>query len=346
MKVVGSLEYDKRVRIGVGQGQNSEVWRADEPQLGGQVAVKEIPQTKLGNTPADFFAEAQAMFCSEHPNVVPLRYACIAGTNVSLVMPYFSKGSLLDRISKQPLDLLEVRRVGQAILAGVGRIHSAGSIHFDLKPSNILFSDDDVPMVADFGQARKFNPATGVVTVPALYEDAMPPETLSLGVGTVQSDIFQIGLLLYRAANGEPFYKPQVPTVNLDDKILRGVFPSRKEFLPHVPKRMRTVIRKALQIDPADRFASAAEMSTALGRISIPLNWQTTPLGADGFEFRAERGDRPDLVFRLIAASGSYGIETYTDSTVGLRAREKTAWRSGLTKADAFKYLHDQFNAL
>ncbi len=257
--------------------------------------VKEIPKAKLGNTPAKFFAEAQSMFGSEHPNVVPLRYACLAGDNVSLVMPYFPKGSLLDRIAKQPLSLLEVRRVGQAILAGVERIHAAGAIHFDLKPSNVLFSDDDVPMVADFGQARKFNPSTGAVTVPALYEDAMPPETLSQGVGTVQSDIFQIGLLLYRTVNGEPFYKRQVPTVNIDDKILRGIFPNRKEFLPHVPKRMRTVIRKALQIDPSDRYSSAAEMSIALGRVPVPLNWETTPFGTDGLEFRAKRGDRPDL---------------------------------------------------
>lgn len=187
MKVLGSLEYDKQTRIGVGQGQNSEVWCAHEPQLGGQVAVKEIPQANLGNTAADFFAEAQTMFCAAHPNVVPLRYACIAGANVGLVMPYFSKGSLLDRIRQAPLRVSEVRRVGQEILAGVGRIHSAGSIHFDLKPSNVLFADDDVAMVADFGQARKFNPSTGAVQVPPLYDDAMPPETLRLGVGTIQS---------------------------------------------------------------------------------------------------------------------------------------------------------------
>jgi eukaryotic-like serine/threonine-protein kinase len=103
MKVVGTLAYEKRTRIGAGQGQNSEVWRADEPQLGGQVAVKEIPQANLGNTPADFFTEAQAMFCAEHPNVVPLRYACITGTNISLVMPFFSQGSLLDKIRQAPL---------------------------------------------------------------------------------------------------------------------------------------------------------------------------------------------------------------------------------------------------
>jgi eukaryotic-like serine/threonine-protein kinase len=346
MKVVGSLEYDKKTRIGQGQGQNSEVWKADEPQLGGIVAVKEIPQANLGNTAAKFFAEAQAMFSSEHRNVVPLRYACVAGNNVSLVMPYFQKGSLLDRIKTQPLPLLEVRRIGQGILAGLGRIHAGGSIHFDLKPSNVLFSDDDVPMVADFGQARRFNPSTGAVQVPDLYEDAMPPETLLQGVGTVQSDLFQMGLLLYRACNGEPLYKPQVPTVNLDDKILRGVFPNRKAFLPHVPKRLRTVIRKALQVDPVDRHGSAAEMSTALGRVPIDLDWHTTPFGSTGFEWRAKRRDQPDLVFRMVDSSTSYDVETYTESNAGLRAREKAAWRSGMARPDAFKYLEELFSAL
>lgn len=346
MKVVGSLEYEKKNRIGLGQGQNSEVWRADEPQLGGHVAVKEIPQAKLGNTPAGFFAEAQAMFEAAHPNVVPVRYACTAGNNVSLVMPFFKKGSLLDRIRTAPLSLIEVRRVGIGILAGLGCIHAAGSIHFDLKPSNVLFSDDDVPMVADFGQARKFNPATGAVAVPPLYEDAMPPETLQHGVGTVHSDIFQMGLLLYRACNGEPVYQPQIPKVNLDDKIARGVFPNRKEFLPHVPNRLRTIIRKALRIDPAQRYASAAEMSKALARVPIDLDWHASPLGSTGMEWRAKRGNQPDLIFRLVEDGATYDVETYTDSGVGLRKRETKLWKKGLSRPDAVEYLDDLFSAL
>lgn len=346
MKVMASLEYEKKYRIGIGQGQNSEVWRADEPQLGGQVAVKEIPQAKLGNTPAEFFAEAQAMFKAAHPNVVPVRYACSAGNNVSLVMPFFNEGSLLDRIRKKPLSLLEVRRVGIGILAGLGCIHAAGSIHFDVKPSNVLFTDDNVPMVADFGQARKFNPATGAVTVPDLYEDAMPPETLNNGVGTVHSDIFQMGLLLYRACNGEAEYQPQIPKVNLDDKILKGLFPNRKEFLPHVPKRMRTVIRKALRVDPSQRFANAAEMSKALARIPIDLDWQANPLGSTGIEWRAKRGSQPDLIFRMVEDGATYNVETYTDAGVGLRKRETKEWKKGLSRSDAFAYLDDIFSAL
>lgn len=342
---MGSLEYEKRTRIGVGQGQNSEVWCSDEPQLGGQVAVKEIPKAKLGNTPADFFTEAQAMFCSEHPNVVPLRYACDAGSHISLVMPYFPKGSLLDKIRLAPLQLSEVRRIGQEILAGVGRIHSAGSIHFDLKPSNVLFSDGDVAMVADFGQARKFNLSTGAVTAPPLYDDAMPPETLSLGSGTIQSDLFQVGLLLYRAANGEPFYKPQVPKVNIDDKILRGVFPDRKAFLPHVPRRLRSLIRKALKVDPAERFSSASEMSTALGRVPVDIDWESSPLGTNGLKWRAMRNDRPALIVNLIEDKQSHAVELYTESAAGLRARDKASWRTGLTRSDAFDHLELIFSA-
>jgi eukaryotic-like serine/threonine-protein kinase len=344
MKVVGTLEYDKAKRIGIGQGQNSQVWIADEPQLGGRVAVKEIPKQNLGNTPAAFFQEAQTMFGAEHPNVVPIRYACDSGATVSLVMPYYAKGSLLDRIKTEPLSLLELRRIGQGILSGLGRIHSSNSIHFDLKPSNILFSDDDTPMVADFGQARQFNPTTGAVQVPPLYDDAMPPESLTLGVGTVQSDIYQMGLLLYRAVNGEPFYKPQVPTVNIDDKIKRGMFPDRKAFLPHVPKRMRTLIRKALQIDPGDRFSTAAEMSRDLGRIPIDLNWAPTPIGTGGYEFRADRTGQPSLVFKLVEIGATCSVECYTEAASKLRARGKASWRSGMTKAEAVKHLQDLFS--
>jgi eukaryotic-like serine/threonine-protein kinase len=200
-------------------------------------------------------------------------------------------------------------------------------------------------MVADFGQARKFNPSTGAVKAPPLYDDAMPPETISLGVGTIQSDLFQVGLLLYRAANGEPFYKPQVPTVNIDDKILRGAFPNRSAFMPHVPKRLRTVIRKALKVKPSDRFSSASEMSTALGRVLVEVDWETSPLGTHGLEWKATRASRPTLIVKLIENNQNYDVEQYTESTAGARARDKDSWRKGLTRDDALDYLESIFSA-
>ena len=100
-------------RSGLVRGMNSEVFLADEPQLGGKVAVKEIPKGKLGNTFDEYFAEARAMFASAHPHVVPIQYACESADRICLVMPFFQNGSLADRIQGSPISPKEVIRVGQ-----------------------------------------------------------------------------------------------------------------------------------------------------------------------------------------------------------------------------------------
>jgi eukaryotic-like serine/threonine-protein kinase len=136
--------------------------------------------------------------------------------------------------------------------------------------------------VADFGQARSVD-AAGVVTAPKMYKLAFPPETLLTSKATIQADIYQTGLLLYRMVNGNPIYEAQIPVPSdWIDRISRGKFPNRELFMPHVPRRLRTVIRKALEIDPVDRYSSAADMADALGKVRIPLDWDVTSSPAGG----------------------------------------------------------------
>jgi serine/threonine protein kinase len=110
--------------------------------------------------------------------------------------------------------------------------------------------------------------AAGVAKRPGMYEEAFPPECYG-GTGTVHSDIYQVGLLLYRVVNGELFYGDQrgLPSLTLQTRICEGKFPDRKKFLPHVPNRMKAVIRKALAIDPIERYTSAPEFADDLGRV-------------------------------------------------------------------------------
>jgi len=142
MQVVASIEYQKIRQIGIGQGMNSEVFLASDPQLNGTIAVKEIPKANFGNSISSYFSEAQTMFAAAHPNIVPIQYACETTDRVCLAMPYFSQGSLSDRINVDPLSLLEIQRVAQGVLSGLARIHAAGFLHLDIKPSNVLLSEN------------------------------------------------------------------------------------------------------------------------------------------------------------------------------------------------------------
>src|SRR5207249_4149962 len=102
MLKVAKIEYDQGQQIGCGQGQNSTVFLATDPQLGGELAVKEIPKASFGNA-SGFWSEAQTMFGAAHDHVVAIQYACETPTHVCLAMPYYRRGSLTDRIQAGPL---------------------------------------------------------------------------------------------------------------------------------------------------------------------------------------------------------------------------------------------------
>ena len=235
MQVVAELRYQRLQQIGVGEGMNSEVYLSHDPQVGGQVAVKEIPKSRFGNVVSLYFQEAQAMFAVAHSNVVPVQYGCETTEHVVLAMPYFANGSLAKRIATGPLSLDTVLHVAQGILSGVARIHQLGFLHLDIKPANVLFSSTWAPLISDFGQSREMT--SGTANVSAMYFHAMPPETLNQLVATIQSDIYQVGLLLYRAVNGEPFYQKQVvgkTDQELMKEIAKGKFPDRENSC-HTP---------------------------------------------------------------------------------------------------------------
>jgi serine/threonine protein kinase len=346
--VVGEISYKQVKPIGVGQGMNSKVYLVDDPQLGGRFAAKEIEKSNFGN-PACYFDEALTMFQASHENVVPVQYAFQTSTVIALVMPYYSKGSLTDRICDRPLQLSEVLRVAQGVLAGLAHIHLKGYVHFDVKPSNILFSNTDKPMVADFGQSRAIS-ASGVVTTPGLYFSAQPPETIKTSAATKVADIYHTGLLLYRALNGDSFFISQIPgdEALLSQRILSGKFPDRSRFMPHVPSRMRTLIRKALRPDPAHRFQTATEMADALSKVSLVLDWSVEPLQQDGFRWRASRIGHADLVVELTSHSSTWAVETFTEKSADARrAKGKSEnWRGGLSLNEAHVHLTDVFERL
>ena len=125
----------------------------------------------------------------------------------------------------------------RGILSGLRQIHIAKVIHLDVKPTNILFADNDDILVADFGQARDLDPS-GVSRVGRMYCYGIPPEVVQTGHGSIESDVFQAGLTLYRAVNGHPFWAAEVSAcTDLRTGIINGTFPSRARFLPHVCDR-------------------------------------------------------------------------------------------------------------
>jgi serine/threonine protein kinase len=348
MKVEASISYTKIKLIGSGKGMNSKVFLVDDHQFGAYVAAKEIKKSDFPNAKA-YFEETQTMYAVGHANVVPVHYACQTEEMISIVMPHFDRGSLDTRVQDVPLRLNEALRVTQDVLAGVAHIHSRGYIHLDIKPSNILFSNKDKAMVADFGQSREIS-ATGLVTVPKLYNLAMPPETVATQIATSLSDVYHVGLLMYRCLNGEKFFNDQTPSnePELRAKIQKGKFPDRKKFMPHVPKRLRTLVRKALSVDPTKRFRTATEMADALAKVSIFLDWSVESIKLGELRWTAKRPEKSDLVVELTEDGTKWKVETFTESRgEPRRAKDRAAnWRMGLSRDDAYAHLESVFERL
>ena len=118
--------------------------------------------------------------------------------------------------------------------------------------------------------------------------------------------------------------------------------------MPHVPSRLRTLIRKALRVNPDDRFQTATEMADDLSRVDVALDWSVEPLLLGGFRWRAMRPGQCDLVVELKSAAGAWEVETFTENKGEPRRSKgkKENWRSGLSLDDAYAHLEDVFDRL
>jgi serine/threonine protein kinase len=334
----------------IGHGFFGTVYLADDPQLGGQVAVKEIPKIAFPAGAAEFFREAHAMFASESPNVVPIRYASDATDHVCLAMPYFKNGSLEAKIKDGPLPVADVIHIGQGLLDGLAQVHRVGGlIHYDVKPSNVLFSNHGDALIADFGQAKAIGTA-GLAPLPtAMYHTGRPPEAFSIADGSIGYDVYQAGLTLYRAVNGNPHWLEQIPSpTECEKEITKGRFPDRRHFMPHVPRALRTVLRKALNVDPVRRFATAEAFSRALNNVTVRLRWRVTLLPHDEIQWEATRDGRSSLVVTLTRNRfDSWDVKHYTQTATGRRKRgESDLWQLSLGRISAWQGLDSLFAQL
>lgn len=353
MQVVTSYEFEKVTRIDGGDGRNSMgVWLANDPQLGGQVAVKEIAKADFPD-PDSYFEEAKRMFASDHPNVVPIRLGSQSSDAIYLVMPYYNKGSLAVRVRSGPLPVQQVRKIGREILQGVGAIHAGQSVHLDIKPTNILFGRRGEALVADFGQSRTIRPG-GFAPLPnRLYMPHLPPECFAGGVAGVQADIYQVGLTLYRCLNGEEEFVRQLNEIgsvtDLQAATTNGDFPKRDAYLPHVSLSLRKVINRALHPDLSKRYQSAFEFSNGLAQVSLKHDWQTVTSADGEIEWRAARSRRPDLVATLVKDASSpsrWSVEWFTSRGPNRRRTMPNMRLEGVSRRKAIQHLRQSFQTL
>jgi serine/threonine-protein kinase len=259
----------------------AEVFRGRDERLARDVAIKVLAPDKASDPTIRrrFATEGRTAARLSHPNVVGVYDVGEDGGNPYLVMELVTGGTLADRIRTGPLGEDVVGRVGLDILAGLGAAHAAGIIHRDVKPGNVLMTENGTAKLADFGIAKAAEPIEGDdATTRAMVigtPNYLAPERAEGDPASVASDLWAVGVVLYEALAGvKPFQAPTPLAVVLAAR--NGDVVPLTERRPDVGLALVGAVQRALRPDPVDRFPSAAAMAAALeGR----LEWGA-PAGA------------------------------------------------------------------
>ncbi len=340
MIIAADLRFELLNQIGGTQGRNSVVYIAHDKQLDAQIVVKRVEQAKL-TSQAEFFAEAQRLYYSRHPNVVDVKYACQDADHVYLAMPYYERGSLHTLLEQRFLTVREIVKYGLDFLQGLHHVHVKDLVHLDVKPTNILVGGNNVAALADFGISKNLDPA-GLAQHGSLYGRHLPPEGLhSTHVGR-PADIYQAGLTLYRMCNGLKQFADQAPATfsGLEKVILAGTFPNRKAFLPHIPKRLRKLITGALELKPDDRQPTILDLMNQLAVVDQNLDCRYTPDSGAGIQVWEVPFDSYTRRVELVDAGGVLDVVT-TQKTIasGKVRRISAGCRQGMVRSEALKFV-------
>lgn len=249
----------------LGSGTMATVYLCRHRELAGAaVALKVLfPELARDETFCTRFRdELTASYAVSHPNVVRSYEYFRDGDFVGLTMEYVDGGDLSQLMEKGPIPITHCIELLTDIADGLSAVHAAGIIHRDLKAENILITSDGRAKIADFGIARSRSDLNSSDAVVGCI-DYVPPEYLEDGTIDFCSDVYAIGLLAYEMITGQlPFEgESLIETMNLR---LRGVYTEPKVLNRACPARLSDLVVRAMERDPARRFATAAEMKAEL----------------------------------------------------------------------------------
>jgi serine/threonine-protein kinase len=252
----------------IGIGGMAAVYKATDETLGRTVAIKVmLPQYSADATfAARFKQEAQAAANLQSPYIVNI-YDWghdAADDTYYIVMEYVRGTDLKSAIEQRgPINQRKVAEIGAQICSALSVAHGYDIIHRDIKPHNIMVQPDGNAKVMDFGIARAGNSnmtQTGSVLGSAYY---VSPEQAQGKPLTAATDIYSLGIVLYEAVTGRVPFEGEEPVAVALKQVNEPPLPPRK-INRNIDAALETIILKAMQKDPANRFATAEQMRLAL----------------------------------------------------------------------------------
>ena len=256
-----------RILTLLGEGGSGEVYRAWDPRLEREVALKILHQRSETDPERvkRFIAEARAASALNHPNIVTVFDAAVEGETPFIVSELIDGRPLAEEIRRGALPVKRAAHLATQIADGLSAAHDAGIVHSDLKPDNIMVTRIGRVKIVDFGlaRARGFRPPSAEPAGDAKAGDLQTETELGLRGGTVpymspeqargaatdfHSDQFSFGLTLYEMLTGRSAFRRETPAATLDAII--NDEPAMSALDPRTPLLLRWIIERCLAKDP------------------------------------------------------------------------------------------------
>jgi serine/threonine protein kinase len=272
--VIGKTVLHYRIISKLGAGGMGVVYKAEDLKLRRLVALKFLPEetTRDPEIKRRFLNEARAASALDHPNICSIYEINETGDGrVFLVMAYYPGLALNERIGQGPLPVAETLRIAMQIAAGLAKAHQKGIIHRDIKPGNILLSEDGLVKILDFGLAKLAGGSVltrdGMVLGTVAY---MSPEQTWGKAADRRTDIWSLGVVLYEMLAGRPPFAGEYP-----QSIIYGIqneTPAPMTSLrTGIPLPLEHILDKTLAKAAAERYQSLDDLLVDLRAVQKAL---------------------------------------------------------------------------
>jgi tetratricopeptide (TPR) repeat protein len=268
--MIGTLLANRYlIDVQLGEGGMGVVFKAHDTLLDRPVAIKSLSPHLLSHDGLKrLLHEAQAAARLTHPNIVAIYDIVDEGEARLIVMEYVQGQTLRSLI---PLPWQRAVDIAVDICRALAFAHGRGIVHRDIKPENIIVTPDGTAKLMDFGLARSEGRSrltqTGLIVGTVVY---MGPEQAVSGQADARTDLYSLGCVMYQMITGRPPFEADDPISVISMHV--NVPPVAPRFYtPEIPPALESIILRLLAKDPAQRYASAEELSTILNSALAPV---------------------------------------------------------------------------
>jgi serine/threonine protein kinase/tetratricopeptide (TPR) repeat protein len=332
----GSKVSHYRILEKLGAGGMGEVYLAEDMKLGRKVAIKILSEEYTTNKDRlhRFELEAAAASNLNHPNILTIHEVGADEGRHFIATEYIDGVTLRRKAAEAPLEIREILEIAIQIAGALEEAHSAGIVHRDIKPDNVMVRRNGYVKVLDFGLAKltetmdrspldpdaatrvMVQTDAGVVMGTSHY---MSPEQARGKQVDARSDIWSLGVVIYEMVTGRTPFTGETST-DVIVAITQKEPPPLARFAPNVPAELDWIVNKTLRKDRDERYQTIKELLTDLRRVKQRLE----------FEQELERSSTPDLVTKSTVS---------TVATPTVQERAMTTAEKSVTHVSSAEYI-------